>query len=552
MIGKMLGNRYEIIEKIGEGGMGLVYKAKCHLLNRFVAVKMLKPEYTGDEEFINRFKKESLSSASLSHPNIVNIYDVGVEDGMYYIVMEYVKGRTLKEIVRERAPLSYYEIINITRQICLALEHAHNNNIIHRDIKPENILITHDGIVKVGDFGIARASNSATLTNTGNVIGSVYYISPEQARGSYTDEKTDIYSLGTVMYEMATAKVPFMAESPVVIALKHIQESVVKPSQLNPDIPVALEDIILKSLEKNPVHRYESAAAMIKDLDRASFDPNSHVQTRSEGINEVTKVMPAIKDDYLKNGEKTKNIPKKKKHGKIWIAAALVLVMVAAAGGLLVYLSGNHSKDVTVPSIIGYDEKAAEEILKTFGLKMEVVGRINKDIPKGEIIDVVPEVGMTVKENSSVKVRVSAGPEQVAVPKLIGKTKADALLELDRYNLAQGDIIEMNDDNSEKDTVLNQDPTPGTQVDKNTAVKLYISKGPEIKGVPMPELIGVDYSQVEGILKQYKLNLGKVEYQYDPTRPLNSVLWQSAQKDVPVVEGAAIDIIVNGETPSTP
>jgi len=248
MIGKILGKRYELVEKIGEGGMGLVYKARCHLLNRYVAVKILKPELTGDEGFISKFRKESLSAASLSHPNIVNIYDVGMEDGIYYIVMEYVKGRTLKKIIEESAPLSYGKIINISRQICLALDHAHNNSIIHRDIKPQNILITEDGIVKVADFGIARASNSATLTNTGNVIGSVYYISPEQARGGYTDAKTDIYSLGTVMYEMATGKVPFMAESPVAIALKHIQEDVLRPSELNPDIPAALEDIILKTL----------------------------------------------------------------------------------------------------------------------------------------------------------------------------------------------------------------------------------------------------------------------------------------------------------------
>jgi serine/threonine-protein kinase len=198
MIGKILGKRYELIEKIGEGGMGLVYKAKCHLLNRYVAVKILKPELTADEEFINKFRKESQSSASLSHPNIVNIYDVGLEDGIYYIVMEYVKGKTLKDIIKERAPMPYYEIINIGRQICLALEHAHNNGIIHRDVKPQNILITHDGIVKVADFGIARASNSSTLTNTGSVLGSVYYISPEQARGGYTDEKSDIKEVITI------------------------------------------------------------------------------------------------------------------------------------------------------------------------------------------------------------------------------------------------------------------------------------------------------------------------------------------------------------------
>lgn len=551
MIGKILGNRYEIVEKIGEGGMGLVYKAKCHLLNRYVAVKMLKPEFTGDEEFINKFKKESLSSASLSHPNIVNIYDVGVEDGIYYIVMEYVKGKTLKEIIRERAPLQYFEIINICRQICLALEHAHNNNIIHRDIKPQNILITHDGIVKVADFGIARASSSATLTNTGNVIGSVYYISPEQARGGYTDEKTDIYSLGTVMYEMAVSKVPFIADSPVAIALKHIQENVARPSEMNPDIPVALEDIILKSLEKNPAQRYESAAAMIKDLDKASASPNVHLYAKNDGINDITRVMPAIKDSYLKETSNSKQSQKRKRINKFWLAFIIFMVGAAMVTGLFIYMSGLQPKDVPVPSIIGMDENQAQKALKSFGLEMDVAGRIYRsDIPKGTVISTVPDVGIAVKPGSTVKVKVSAGPEQVNVPKFVGTTLTDTQLKLEQLGL-KGDILEIYDAVAEKGYVVRQEPDVNTQVPKGSTVKIYASKGPETKGVVMPGLVDVTLDKAEEMLTAAKLKWN-IKYKYDPTKPLNVVLEQNVEKGVQVVEGETVDIVVNNNAPFVP
>ena len=430
MVGKILGKRYELIEKIGEGGMGLVYKAKCHLLNRYVAVKILKPEYTENEDFINKFKKESLSSASLSHPNIVNIYDVGVEDGIYYIVMEYVKGKTLKDIIKEHAPMPYYEVINISRQICLGLEHAHNNNIIHRDIKPQNILVTHDGIIKVADFGIARVSNSATLTNTGNIIGSVYYISPEQARGGYTDEKTDIYSLGTVIYEMATGKVPFVGESPVVVALKHIQEEVVKPSQLNPDIPVSLEDIILKALQKNPASRYSSAAAVIKDLDKASANPGVHILSRNENPNEFTRVLPIIKETDIATDKNSKTT--KKKSNKMWIAVVFILIIIAAVSGLSMYTAYNNNlnSDVPVPNILTMSEKNADDVLVKNGLVMKVLERPNSDKPEGTIIKTYPEVGFPVKKNSVVKVKVSAGLAKLLMPNLVGLSYNDAILSI--------------------------------------------------------------------------------------------------------------------------
>lgn len=550
MIGKILGNRYELIEKIGEGGMGLVYKAKCHLLNRYVAVKILKPELTGDEEFINRFKKESLSAASLSHPNIVNIYDVGEDDGLYYIVMEYVKGRTLKEIIKEKAPLSYYEVINISRQICLALEHAHANNIIHRDIKPQNILITHDGIVKVADFGIARASNSATLTNTGNVIGSVYYISPEQARGGYTDEKTDLYSLGTVMYEMATGKVPFVAESPVVIALKHIQDEVVRPSEVNPDIPQALEDIILKCLEKNPASRYECAAVLIKDLDIASSSPDAHLAERNDPLNEVTRVMPAIKEPYINDEEVLVKKHKSKSKTKLWIAVAALLITVISVSALYGYMTTLRGKEVPVPNILDYNVEEAESMLRDRGLGIDIV-RVASDKPEGTVIDTTPSVGMMAKVNSQVVVKVSSGPQPVKMPDLKGKTRSEAKDILDSMGLKPGKITEDYNETIPEDSVIDQSPKYDTSVPKGSSVDLVISKGAKLEMVEVPSIEGYDYDKAKIILEEKNLDFGEVTYIYDPTKPNNVITKQMIKKGTMVGSGTKIDIEVNSTIPAT-
>ena len=274
--GKLLGNRYEIIEKIGNGGMATVYKAKCHVLNRYVAVKILRDEFTTDEEFIKRFAAEAQSAASLTHPNIVSIYDVGNEGNLYYIVMELIKGKTLKEIINESGPLPWKWSVNIAIQIASALETAHRNRIIHRDIKPHNIIITEDGIAKVTDFGIAKAVSNSTITAFGTTIGSVHYFSPEHARGGYTDAKSDLYSLGVVMYEMLTGTVPFDADTPVSIALKHMQETPKEPRELNEDIPIAVNNIIMKAMKKDTNARYSSATEMLRDLNKALKDPNGN------------------------------------------------------------------------------------------------------------------------------------------------------------------------------------------------------------------------------------------------------------------------------------
>jgi len=277
MIGKILGNRYEIVEKIGGGGMAIVFKAKCTLLNRYVAVKILREEFTTDRDLLEKFRRESQAAASLSHPNIVNVYDVGEEDGIYYIVMEYVAGKTLKDVIIEKGHLSFAEIIDYGKQVAYALKHAHNNHIVHRDIKPHNILVTSDGRAKVTDFGIAVVATSSTITNAGSVIGSVHYFSPEQARGGYTDEKSDLYSLGIVLYEMATGRVASEGESPITVALKQIQETPIEPSVIIMDIPSGLEEIIIKLMQKEQSSRYQNTQDLIDDLNHLKSDPSLKV-----------------------------------------------------------------------------------------------------------------------------------------------------------------------------------------------------------------------------------------------------------------------------------
>ena len=295
LIGKMLNNRYEILEKIGNGGMATVYRAKDHVLNRFDAIKFLKDEFTTDSEFIKKFNSEAQAAASLTHPNIVQIFDVCNEDNLYYIVMELIQGKTLKEIINEDGILSWKWSVNVAAQIASALETAHKNNIIHRDIKPHNIIITEDGIAKVTDFGIAKAVSNSTITAFGSTIGSVHYFSPEHARGGYTDAKSDIYSLGIVMYEMLTGRVPFDADTPVSVALKQVQEEPVEPIKYNPNIPISVNRIILKAIQKDPNQRYQNATEMLKDLSMALKNPSGDfVYIKEKNDDSPTQKIPTI------------------------------------------------------------------------------------------------------------------------------------------------------------------------------------------------------------------------------------------------------------------
>ncbi|MFQ9675042.1 MAG: Stk1 family PASTA domain-containing Ser/Thr kinase, partial [Clostridium paraputrificum] len=402
MIGEILGNRYEIEEKIGEGGMSIVYKARCNKLNRYVAVKVLKKEMSDNEDIVNKFKREATAIAALSDNNIVNILDVGSQDDINYIVMEYVKGKTLKELIKQFGKLNYETAITIAIQIAKALECAHKNNIIHRDVKPQNILVTEEGLIKVTDFGIAKSTSSATLTNTTTIMGSAHYFSPEQAKGTLVDNRTDLYSLGVVLYEMVTGKVPFEADSPVTIALKHIQEEVVPPKQINSKIPESLNKLIIKAMEKDPGMRYQNARDIINDLQKIKEDPNAVIDNVVENEeNEHTIIMgsvnapdntksvnKALEDEYYEDDEDDEYYDddyydeddddeeydgkkKKKKSYKNLIIGVAVVVGLLLLGVGAFAISGGFSatKTVKVPDLKGMTLEEAKKAIEDAGLE---------------------------------------------------------------------------------------------------------------------------------------------------------------------------------------
>ncbi|KGG81120.1 serine/threonine protein kinase [Caloranaerobacter azorensis H53214] len=556
MKGRLLGDRYEIVEKIGGGGMALVYKAKCKLLNRYVAIKVLRTEFINNEEFINKFRRESQAAASLSHPNIVNIYDVGVEGDIYYIVMEYVKGKTLKELIREKGRLSYEETIDIAIQIARALSHAHKNHIVHRDIKPHNILVSDDGRIKVTDFGIAKAATTSTVTNTSNVIGSVHYFSPEQARGGYTNEKSDIYSLGIVMYEMVTGRVPFEGDSPISVAIKHIQEDIVTPRQFVKTIPESLEKIILKCVEKDQSLRYDSAEELLKDLEKAKeLKDGSYVEINNYD-DSPTRVIPAIKDDMLmnkKSNNKNKK-DKKNKSNKVITISAILLALVltsALAVGFLYIKDYLFVKEVEVPLIVGLHEDVAKQKIESLGLRFVVKKRVySKDYKEGYIIsqDIDPED--KVKVGYPIEVVVSKGEKLVKVPDLLNKYSSDIEVALSRVGLEQGKIVHQFSDIYPEGIIISQEPEPLSMVPEGTKVNFVISQGPKINYVIMPNLIGLNLENAKKEIISNGFVLGEVKYEPNNDVPKNLVTWQSYPAGAEVEENTTIDLIVSSG-PST-
>ena len=457
MIGTLLLNRYELLEKIGEGGMGIVYKARCHLLNRLVAVKILKAELSNDEDFVARFKREANSVASLSHPNIVGVHDVGAENHINFIVMEYINGKTLKQVIKENGRLSTDKTLEIAFQIAKALECAHKNNIIHRDIKPDNILITEDNIVKVTDFGIAKVADSQTVTNSNKIMGSVHYFSPEQAKGRFVDCRTDIYSLGIVMYEMVTGQVPFSADSSISVAMMHVQEPVIPPKEIIKDIPENINQAILKALEKEPINRYQTAKEMLDILNAIKEDRDfkMNLNDRSKDVtrvmepvlvsdmkNDLTTVMSQVTDGKVLSGNK--GITKNKKI--MIIIASIILVMIIGVLGK--YLSKGPSTDKPatlvktivpkasaktpadenklVPSLIGSTQDIAENTIVNNGFLIgSVLNNYSDSIPKGLIISQSPEANTPYGKNGKIDLVISQGQEIIPVtpPQSKGKKK---------------------------------------------------------------------------------------------------------------------------------
>ena len=554
--GRLNGNRYEILEKIGSGGMATVYKAKCHVLNRYVAVKILRDEFTTDSEFIKRFNTEAQAVASLTHPNIVSVYDVGNEGNLYYIVMELIQGKTLKEIIVEDGCLPWKWSVNVAIQIASALEAAHKNNIIHRDIKPHNIIITEDGIAKVTDFGIAKAVSNSTITAFGTTIGSVHYFSPEHARGGYTDAKSDLYSLGVVMYEMVTGRVPFDADTPVSVALKHMQEIPKEPNKIKPNLPISVNNIIMKALEKDTSLRYQSATEMIKDLSLALKTPEENFIKKSDTkiIDEPTQRVPII--NSVTNSENRKEEVKEEepkfwnKHKKLKIALiAIALVLLLAVAIITTFTSrkAKRPKDVQILNVVSKTEEEARKELEAINVSLEVAGEeFSSDVPAGQIISQEPKFreNYTIKEQSTVKVVISKGQELTNVPKVTGKEKEEAITIIEEAKL-KPEIEETKSDTVEAGVVIKQEPESNGEVNAGSTVKLYVSIGTGKKQVTVPVFVGKTEEAARSLATSVGLTITDIKYETDNTKTNGAVLKQDLSEGKVVDEGTGVILTVN-------
>ena len=554
--GKIIGNRYEIVSRIGNGGMATVYKAQDNVLKRFVAIKVLRDEFTTDNEFIRRFNVEAQSAAALAHSNIVSIYDVGHEENIYYIVMELIQGKTLKQIIDEDGVLPWKWSLNIAIQIASALETAHKNNIVHRDIKPHNIIITEEGVAKVTDFGIAKAVSNSTITAFGTTIGSVHYFSPEHARGGLTDPKSDLYSLGVVLYEMLTGRVPFDADTPVSVALKHMQEKPVEPIKLNPSIPYSVNKIIMKAMEKDLSVRYQSATEMLKDLGMALKNPEGNFvkMTSTEGA--YTQVIPTIGDEEVKTRSKeTRNTSKKEKgriskffkeYPAVRIVLIILLVILIPVGvffGTQALLNAGRAKDVTLPKFVEMTREEAESKANEIGLELEIEEKFDKEIELGKVISQEPPYmeNYKVKEGSIVKIVVSKGKNIKIVPKVVGEKLEDAKKLLEDQELVVEEIEETSE-KVEAGVIIKQEPKANEEVNAGDTVKIYVSIG--MKQITMEHVIGKKEADAKKKLEEIGFKV-EIVYEENTTKDDGIVLKQSLDVGETVDDKTKVTLTVN-------
>lgn len=553
---KIFGGRYEVLERIGAGGMAIVYKAKDLLLNRVVTIKVLREQFVTDEDFIRRFRREAQAAASLSHPNIVSIYDVGKDGDIEYIVMEYVEGRNLKEIIRDYAPLSTEQSIHIARQIAEAIRHAHEHHIIHRDIKPHNILVTADGRAKVTDFGIARAVSSATVTHTGDIVGSVHYLSPEQAKGIQSNEQSDIYSLGIILYELLTGKVPYDGETPIAIALKHLQEQPVLPSRLNPRVNKELEAVIMRAIAKSPEQRYISAKDFLEDLNhiqagRPIVRPETPVVDDPEATQihkGMGQVLAPVIEKKTTTEEKGSSETLKKRKRWPWMVGGLVLLLALLGGGLWVrsYFGGGTVK---VPDLVGKTLPEAAVYIKDakLNLSQDVTYAFSDKVDKDRIISQDPEAKATVKAGRDVKVVVSKGPDMGKFPDVTtGQLSKENAVNLIQNAGFTGNITYDTKPSASapKDSVIDQNPAPNASWPKNGDIHLTLSTGPQLQTINMPNVIGKASSDAKSILEQNNL-VPVVETQDSTSIPADVVISTNPKAGESVQQGAQVTMVVS-------
>lgn len=585
MLGKILEGRYQIIKKIGDGGMAEVYKARCTVLKRYVAIKVLRNEHREDKEFIARFNTEAQAAASLTHPNIVSVFDVGCEEGIHYIVMEYVEGITLKEYIQQNGVLSWRQALKFTVQICQAIDFAHKKGIVHRDIKPQNIMVCENNVLKVMDFGIARNLNKNGQTQDGkNAIGTVHYISPEQARGGYVDGKTDIYSIGVVLYEMMTGKLPFNHENPVSVAIMHMQQKPEPPRNLVLSIPAALEEVCLKAMSKEQAQRFQTAGEMLEGLQKiqsnqgvAEPDYSDEYKTRKFDSDRVKKET----EKHDQSGKKTKeeggssmsdSVRKRKKkkeeEGKKPIIAAIIVavLLVGALTGLVIhwldpgFFGGSEKDGITrVPNLIG---KELEKVLEQYEdeERVEIIEEEDR-VPsekygEGVITAQSPKAGTKAEKGKiKIKVIVSNGEKTQAgkMPNFSGKTLTDAKKALAKLDVSY-EVVEEYSDSVTRNGIIRQIPKAGTKINENTQVILYVSKGEEKeeKETFVPYLIGMSQTQAQNALEEVGLKLGGVTVK-DSDEPVGTVIGQEPSFQSEIEEGDTVSIIISsGEGEETP
>jgi eukaryotic-like serine/threonine-protein kinase len=558
--GKRISGRYKIIDMIGGGGMANVYLVHDMILDRDAALKMLRMDFANDEEFIRRFHREAQSATSLAHPNIVNIYDVGEEDGLYYIVMEYVDGQTLKQYIQQNAPLRVDEALGIMKQLTSAISHAHQNHIVHRDIKPHNILVDKKGNVKVTDFGIAMALSATSITQTNSVLGSVHYLSPEQARGGSANKKSDIYSLGIVFFELLTGRLPFSGESAVSIALKHLQSETPSPKRWNPTLPQSVENIVLKATAKDPFHRYNSVEEMEEDL-FTSLDPEriNEPKFTIPLDDEATKAIPIITSERpFKNLDETiiasktttvepaTNTKPEKKKRKKWpfILGGFLFVVLLGIFTITFLPSLLGPDEIEVPDLTGIELEKAKAELEEAGFEIGEERNINdENVPEGAIIKTNPAAGKTVKEGYTIDIYVSTGKKTYELSNYVGRQYEDVFRLLENKNFK--DIQPENVfDTSEPGTILEQIPSANEEViPEDTILKFTVSKGPEL--IKLKDLTGFNLKSVEEYQTSSGLVIDMTTYEYSDTAPEGTVISQSPGPNTELKKGDTVKVILS-------
>lgn len=558
---KILANRYQLIRQIGGGGMAVVYLAQDTLLDRQVAVKLLREEYVDDPDFIRQFQKEAQAIAKLSHHNIVNIYDFGESEQKTYLVMEYVEGETLKDIIREHGPLPVEQVLDYSIQVCQGMIQAHGQHIVHKDIKPHNILIDQRGVVKVTDFGIAQAANNLTITHNKGIMGSAHYFSPEQAKGEIVDYATDIYSLGVVMYEMVTGKVPFTGENPVSVALKHIQATPESIMEYGKSIPQELERIIFKAMEKNPVYRFSSMKQMMEaliDLQAYLSGQSNGEQSREKRVPEVTGKKETTFHDY---GDETRihhdvvvQQPKKvasKVQRKVNVANLIVAALIVCGlftAGLFGMTKWMNKDEVKVPNIVGETTLDGQKLLVSEGLSINIIDRIYDDeFEEDEIISQEPKAESRVKAGRVIDVVVSLGPDQAVVPDLLGKTEREAEVALENEGLVLGKTTMVESKDYSAGQVAYQSLPAESTAAHGTAVDVMISEGSKVK---VPSVAGKPVDEAREILASYNLEAETSATEESTEYAAQTVISQSPVADTEIEQGARIKLVVSSGPPA--